>query len=479
MAYIRYKKFGKKEYAYRVTAKYNAEMKRCKQTQEYLGVVIDKEQKIFIKPRKEGIYGLECTKTKECLEERCVLDYGDTHALETVTRDSELWNTMKDVLGKFFESVMCLIYYRIIVGSAMCYVQNWYIGNVVNQIYSNVNLKSQRISELLFELSNENLQREFFQKYLKQVNTSGGVAIDSTGLPNQIHFPLCEWGHHNGAIEKETRLILSVDIKTKLPLYFRAVAGNINDVSTLETTILEMQKQGLETEITILDAGYCSESNIRALYSSKISFLTRLSSNRRLYRDLISQNLETLETKENIVLYHKRAMFIKCIEINLYDEKGFAYIVCDPVRRGNEIQKAMLNIEPDCDFNTEKCGKMILISDRKLPVNEVVPLYYSRQIAEQLFGISKDDLNILPARTHSEETFRGYMFLNFLTLAVYLNFRNALTSKFTVEQALSSLRNLKCKSWSDGSISILESNKLQKSILDILSPSKPNSPREY
>ena len=290
------------------------------------------------------------------------------------------------------------------------------------------------------------------------------LAIDSTGLPNEVQFPLCEWGYHNGSIEKETRLILSVDIKTKMPLYFRAVAGNINDVSTLETTIAEMQKYGVETKVTILDAGYCSESNIKALYDAKISFLTRLPSNRELYASLISQSAESLETKENIVVYHKRAMFIKREQVDLYGEKGFAYIVCDPVRRGNEIQKAMLNLTKDDDFKTSNCGKMILISDREIPVNDVVPLYYSRQVAERLFGISKHDLNILPVRTHSEETFRGYMFLNFLTLAVYLNFKNAINSKFTVEQVLSSLRNLKCKCWSDGSITVLEMNKFQKDI---------------
>ena len=41
--------------------------------------------------------------------------------------------------------------------------------------------------------------------------------------------------------------------------------------------------------------------------------------------------------------------------INSFDtlpEKGFAYIVCHPVRRGNEIQKAMLNFDGDGDFKT-------------------------------------------------------------------------------------------------------------------------------
>jgi len=483
MAYIRYKTFGKKEYAYRVTSRYDPSLKRSVQKQEYLGVVIDKDRQEFKKPRKEALEHALSSGVEESLPERAILDYGDTHALEVVTRDGNLWNTMQSVLGALFETVMCLIYYRIIIGSAMRYAENWYVGNIANQLYPKANLKSQRISELLFLLSDEHLQRRFFEMYLKNVTTSGGIAIDSTGLPNQIDFPLCEWGHHNGVIEKETRLILTVDIEEKMPLYFRAVAGNINDVNTLETTILEMQKQGIQTKISILDAGYCSETNITALYNAKISFLMRLPRGRKLFKDLITQFSESLETKENIVTYHKRAMFIKRVEVDLHGKKGFAYMVLDPVRRGNEIQKIMLKQQEgensaENDFNTQNCGKMILISDKKLTENEVVPLYYSRQVAEQLFGISKDDLNILPIRTHSEETFRGYMFLNFLVLAVYMNFKKTLGAQFTTEQALSYMKNLKCKQWNNGEIVVMEMNKIQKNIMDTLSNSKPNKTGE-
>ena len=54
-----------------------------------------------------------------------------------------------------------------------------------------------------------------------------------------------------------------------------------------------------------------------------------------------------------------------------------------------------------------------------LPIDEVVPFYYSRQAAEQLFKFSKDDLELLPLRTHNEESMRGYLLLVFITLIVF------------------------------------------------------------
>jgi transposase len=41
-----------------------------------------------------------------------------------------------------------------------------------------------------------------------------------------------------------------------MPIYFRHVAGNIVDVSTLVTTVGELQQYGVSVDYAILDAGY-------------------------------------------------------------------------------------------------------------------------------------------------------------------------------------------------------------------------------
>jgi len=52
MSFIRYKKFGNKEYAYEITAYWDKEQKKSRQSPKYLGVVIDKEQKSSKRRRK-------------------------------------------------------------------------------------------------------------------------------------------------------------------------------------------------------------------------------------------------------------------------------------------------------------------------------------------------------------------------------------------------------------------------------------------
>jgi len=62
-----------------------------------------------------------------------------------------------------------------------------------------------------------------------------------------------------------------------------------------------------------------------------------------------------------------------------------------------------------------------------------------------MFGFSKDDLKMLPLRVHGEETLRGLLFLQFIALIAYVRLKKKLGKKYTVEEALLTMRNLKAK----------------------------------
>jgi transposase len=375
------------------------------------------------------------------------------------------------IFGTLFDTLMALIYHRIIIGGAMCHAEPWYGGNYVNRLFPGANMTSQNISKVLSYLGEESVQRAFFAAYIPLVSKDeSGVVIDSTGLPNEIDMPISDWGHHNGGIAFETRLILAVDRESERPLYFRYVAGNIGDVSTLANTIEEMKRNGITTSSTLLDAGYYSETNLRMLFAAEITFLIRMPSNLIVYKNIIAENAD-IESPKYAVQYDKRGLFVKENEIDIYDNKGFAYLVLDPERRGREISKMVSsmnekNTELD-KINFSNCGKMILLSSEKLNTTDVVPLYYTRQIAEKMFGIAKDDLDILPLRTHSEPNFKGFMLLIFISLIIACELKAKLGKDTSIEKATAILKTLKCKVFDD-TIVPNEVNKKQRLLLDAL-----------
>ena len=90
---------------------------------------------------------------------------------------------------------------------------------------------------------------------------AAGILVDSTGVPNATRMDITQISNHNGDINREVRLIYVIDRDNGMPIYFRYVAGNIIDVSTLITTVSELEQYGVSVRHAILDAGYFSEKN--------------------------------------------------------------------------------------------------------------------------------------------------------------------------------------------------------------------------
>jgi len=459
-----------RDYAYDVKTVWDKEEKKYKKQTKYLGVVTDKEAKTYERKRNPKI-----------VEEKLILDYGDAYILNETAKNSGLCEVFDNVLPREADTLWSLVFFKILTDLAFVYAEAWYDGNYVSLLYEKANISSQRVSEFLKKLGAEKVNREFFRNYLNVVaDKECGIIIDSTGLPNEMDSPVSKFGYHGGNTEQETRLIMVVDHKTGTPLYFRYVAGNIVDVSTLKNTVLELGNMGVKSTFALLDAGYFSESNIKSLYSEKIDFLTRLPAGRKLFKQLIVETNDALEKSENLIIYNGRSLFIKCVEMDLFDNKGFAYVVCDLKRKLNESNKYLIEAKEDGAANDEIDaelrfkGKFVLVSSKLLDTSEVIPLYYTRQHAERLFGIQKSVLDCLPLRTHSEATLRGLLLLNFMALVLFTQLQKSIGNFCTAEEILLEARNLKCKVYDD-SIVISEPNKKFKIICEKLGYTVPKN----
>lgn len=442
MGFIRHKKVKNKLYAYEVTSKWDPNLKQSRSISKYLGPVDPSTNELipFTKKSTEN--------------EQLIVDFGDGYFLYQYIKNSNIY----PFLSTIFESVPALfplIMYRLCMQSPMYNCENWIDGNITKYLFKNADLSSQRISEILAFIGQESVQRAFFTQYNNLIGGSDrAVIIDATSLPNQINIDFNAWGRSDGKIEKQFRLLCVVDQLKKIPLFYRFLPGNLTDISTLQTTILELESMGVKHGFTLLDAGYFSESNLCDLYKRNIDFLIRMPSGRAIYKDIILNKIEGIEDLSNVEILGDRSFFVKKITIDLYGNKAYAYVVLDPERKAKEAKKIIEKYynEPrdtsqkQYKFAYSSCGIMILISSKDIAVNEVVSAYYLRQSIEQIFGFSKDDLGLLPIRNHNDLTVRGYLFLQFILLILYIQIREQLAPiSITVEQAIISLRKLKCK----------------------------------
>jgi hypothetical protein len=457
---------------------------------QYLGRVIDKEKGIY-QSRARGTFNYSLEKgyseasspSHSSKEEKLILDFGDAYVLHQILERSGYWELFRSVLPGQEDTLCAMVSYKVLRGGANCYAFDWWAGSYMRVICPDAKMESQRVSEFLKALGNERIERNFFPKYLAKISEGQkdhGIIVDSTGMPNDIRFPLTAVNNHNGVISNETRLILAIDRITGLPLLYRYNAGNIVDVTTLKSTILELNAYGVNVDFSILDAGYYSEKNIKALYKDSIRFITRLRPNLKLYKALVVENIDGLESRRNAVFYRDRLLFIKCVPTELFGRKAYAYVAIDHQRRSDESYTFMKQAFSDNDLPYEEVdrkakskGMFVILSSECVEISDILPLYYTRQAIEQVFDLYKNNADLLPLRTHGEDTFRGHLMLSFLSTIVYMLVNHLLDGiKFCAEGAFRTLHNLKCKVFDD-CILIKEATKKNNDIVDHLNIELP------
>ena len=441
----------------------------------YLGKVLDRDAGVYENTEK-GIFTYDLSTDQYgtppenfCVKQvvdhvaaRVSIDFGDGFFFNEVLYKSGLMNIIENLHCKNKDTLKSMVVFYALSNLSNNDAIHWYSGNIIRLLYPHANLKSQRISEFLSEIgTHENqmlFQKEYIDFVINNYNSDKNILIDSTGLPNNIHFPLTCKNIHNGKVNNEIRLIFVVQKSTGLPLFYHAVPGNIVDVSTLERIFLHLEALGINIDSCILDAGYNSDENLDLFYDDyhnyKVGFIIRIKSNNVQFKSMIDEELVGLDQKENFVKYEDRYLFIKKRKIFVGTNKknpAWLYLGLDRSRMHDEFnnlvkrakKKNLSNDEVYESIRNE--GLFGILSNKNYSCDEILPAYYQRQAAEQIFDFSKNYTKLLPIRTYTEETFRGHLLLSYIaSCAVKIIQLRLQVANLFFGSRLSFLRNQKC-----------------------------------
>lgn len=467
---------------------------------ENLGRVIDKENNIF---RQKGvIYQYIIGKGRRDVPdtvlpqeslvpdtEKLILDFGDAWFLQEYISRQPFYESIKDVLPEESDTVFALIFYRLLTNKgASCHAKIWYEGNYSYLAFPEANLTSQNISNVLKALGDESVQRHFFEEYLSCIygdNGATGILVDSTGVPNATKMDITQISNHNGDISREVRLIYVIDRNNGMPIYFRYVAGNIIDVSTLITTVSELEQYGVSVNHAILDAGYFSEKNAAELFECGIPFMTRLAPNKTVFKDAASGNLDDLMSQKYAYRYGERLVFIKKIKVSVCGYDAYVYLCIDEDMYLMQHKKTILNALDDkkdsdeADAAIKRLGAFAILTSEEISEDKLLPMYYTRQKVEQVFDITKNYADLLPIRVQSEQAFAGHLLISFMATAIMqrlqqdlLKRRSKKARSLNAESIMIYLRNQKCKVYKDFCIP-QEARKEVNAIYDIFKVQVP------
>src|SRR5271156_6224273 len=467
MTTLRYKKRGNKWYVYELHQYWDKELKKPRQRTKYLGVAEEKDGS-YSKPGRRAAVRAE----------QEILDCGDSYAIAAISKSIGLDDIIQESFGHL-DNIMTLACFQITEGSAMYNCADWLEGNIAKKLFPKAKASSQDISRLIKVLGRTDLQTNFFKKYIaKFFPGERGILMDSTALPSAINSSINAFGYAGGSIEENVSCLMLVDQKLQLPIYFRAVGGDIADVSTVKTTVAEIRKLGLTTESAILDAGFCSKENLQFMCEEEINFVTRLPKSHKLFNNFVKQ-AGAIANAVNAVQYGDRVVFVKSKRAVVYGHEMYVHVILDPSKKSNDTNRILKDQLSDKLTKEERvvlnnkmktAGFFLLLSRQKLAKTQILPSYYARQAIEQIFDFAKSNNNILPLRVYDAQSIRGYLMLVFLALIIFITMRQRL--KMPMDKTLLALRTLKAKVFDDLTI-IQEPNKKTKDIFKALNVIMP------
>ncbi len=467
---LSYQKKGNYTYAKIPGESYRENGHVKKRNAVYLGRVIDKENNVFFN-KERGVFTYDIAtdtygeadpayqgnlKDDRRKKPNLILDFGDSYFVDSLIRAMHYDEVLGSVGCQNRDTLWAMAEYYVLSNRANSHANTWYEGSFASVLYPKADIHSQRISRLLDGLGAESARRSYFDAHIKwlkkYVCDDPAIIIDSTGLPNSIKMDMTQVSSHNGQISNEARMVTAIQRDSGYPIMFRAIPGNIVDVTTLSTTITTLAEYGVRTDFAMLDAGYVSADNMENLFSAGIEFVARLpEKNKNMYDGILAKGLAVLKRPENLIEFNGRYVYAKQVECKVGGYTAYAYLCYDVDASGDENHKAIKRSRKKKKSGSEmhqvfeSSGLFVIVSSLPYQPDDILTVYYTRQLVEQYFDISKGLSRLTPLRVHTEQRVLGHILLSQIAATINLYIQKKMHSSFEdSEEMFMGLRNQKC-----------------------------------
>ena len=392
--------------------------------------------------------------------------FGDTYLLLSFLEKCGLLSVLRNVFPKDepYERVLCHILHGILKDGSRISCDNFILKSFASYLFPDVPVPS----------------LHSMQK--KDPDFGKGCYVDSTPLPNDIDDnpfnALC--CHGVDSSEVMTRLILVLDEKSGLPVWYDIIPGNVLDINTVMTVVNDVADSlGIEIESLVLDAGYVSKELVGAFHiGSEKTIIGRMPARKgypykTLYwevKDLIGKGKYAFVRK-----HHTYFGFRK--EIELFGQKEYAYIYVDQYNAlkrfsdylsEHEDEYAGLKVK-DKDWMTVKYGYFVLVSNLDLSPKDLLTEYFGRTDIEAVFKTSKEYLDLLPLSKWTDQTVRGKILHDIINTICLLELRKQLLlSGKSVSEIIGRCQSLMCFRNNKGIVTVETPSKQVKAYYKLL-----------
>lgn len=420
--------------------------------------------------------------------------YGATYLFDRIVEKLGVKEDLQSCFGPLCAPILSLAYYLVLEDRApMSRFGRW--ARTHEHPFGEA-IPSQRSSELFAGITEDAKQRFFLLQSRRRLEEEY-LAYDTTSISsysqsmkqvkygfNKDHDPL-----------EQINLALLFGQRSRLPVSYRKLAGNISDVTTIRKLLHELRYLGIKKVKLVLDRGFYSEANINALYRHHYRFLLSVKTSLRYVRDFLEEAGPTMVARShydaNYGLYMRSKTlawnytYVKArsgekvkgtrrLYLHLYysdqratDERIRFNKLLD--RLEEEIRSEQPNprhekmyeryfhvhrtpkrgvrITPRDEAIEEKMqrfGYFALISNGIKDPREAIEIYRTKDVIEKAYDDLKNRLSMRRTSVSSEESLDGKLFVQFIALIILSYIKRKMDEEklykdFTLQELLDEL----------------------------------------
>lgn len=483
---------------------------------EQLGKVIslapDKKSGIFLSPTR-GLVEYDAVsdsfssvspddKATKCLsvfpEPEVHTVFGDAYLLLAFLENQGLPEILKTVFHKKqdLERVLAHVLHGVLKDGSKISCDDFIEKSYASYLFSDLVIQSLHSDTAFFSaMGEDHIRLAFFREFIKLMRKKDprfgkGCYVDSTPLPNQIENnpfnALCCHGVSSSQVQ--TRLVLVLDDKTGLPVWYDIIPGNLLDLSTIMGIVNDVAVSlDIEIESLVLDAGYVCQPLIEAFHiGSEKSVISRMPARRGYpFKELYWQIKNEIGKGKYQFVRKDHTYFGQKKRITLFGEyEEFAYVYVDHnnalLRFRDYLEDHQDEYEKlkdrDKDWMTVKYGYFVLISNIDTTPEDLLFRYFCRTEIETVFKTCKEYLELLPLSKWSDLTVRGKILHDIIDSIVLLMLRKQMeTTGVSTSRLFGKTQSLMCTLTKDGEVCIQVPNKHVKTFYKLLGLSVPSN----
>lgn len=399
---------------------------------------------------------------------------GPTLILEKAAKDTGILKLLKSCFPSIHNEILSLIYFIVHKGLPLSRCESW---STCYRHPAGVELTSQRISELLVSISEDD--RQHFQSlWLKKIMEHDYLCYDITSISSYAQSNEYIRYGYNRDREKlpQLNLALLFGQKSRLPAYYRRMQGNISDVATLRNTISTLDYLDTDKIHFILDKGFYSKANIDEMLHYRHHFTIAVPSGNKWVEKYMDEHYEIIELPQNyhciegseplyaVTILHKWGSKRRRTYLHLYYNATQAarefdkftnqllqykleleseqrvtaheemyeryFIVKQTPKRGLSVK---YNDEAIKQYRKRYAGFFCILSTTFKDPIEALGVYRNKDVVENSFDDLKNQMDMKRLRVHSAKAMDSRIFLQFLALILLSQIRNVVKNSKSIK----------------------------------------------